>query len=572
MEPVKLNKIEKLKRKLPPASFLPKLEAIDEKEVDEEARFYLKNFGIYSHKLDPGRYNLRVRIPAGRITPSALGVLAEEASALDARVLLTSRAQIEIHDLTLKEAVALAERVEGWGLTTWQTYTDNFRNIVTDPLDDIAEDAEIEVYDIVMAMQSLFLKAPEWVGMIPRKFNVAITGRRKQTLSFFGNDLFFALARREDKWGFNLYAGGKNSETARSLDIFLPPEEAPAYFRAVAEIYREEGPRQSRGKARLFHLLERTGAEGMRRRIAERLGVAVQKAGRLMIEKDEAAETAPMKGGGVVRRYGTRLGEVTSRQLEEIAQIAEEEGLEEIRLGCDQQIYLPGVSESRRFAHALRSRSGLLACAGSRYCVYSLTDTKEAGAAVDSGRLERLGIRIGFSGCLKGCARHAFSDIGLVGIRTKLYADEVERGARLYLGSEYTRGARTGRLILYSVPMRHLSAMIDLVADLFEASGYDDFEIFAKEVLNRYSEPALAFWLLYNFHRSRILHYKKLLLLENIEHEDEKGYFVQKLEEEGRKEDREIIALLQSEEAFPFREAIIYLERASFRKMKSPEN
>ncbi|BDY12306.1 nitrite/sulfite reductase [Hydrogenimonas cancrithermarum] len=565
MKEQKINKIEKLKRQMKPADFFEKLPFIHAEALDEADRFYLKNFGIYNHKLAPETFTLRIRIPAGRIATAALKGVRDLACTAGGKIIVTSRAQLEVHGLDFPSALRMSHRIESFGLTSWQTYSDNFRNIVTDPLDGLEAANLVEVYDLVLAMQRYFLKNPDYVGMIPRKFNVAISGTKKQRTSFFGNDLYFALARKDGRVGFNLYAGGKNSETARSLDIFAEASQVPVLFRAVAEVYREEGPRASRSKARLFHMIEAVGIDGLRAKIAERLGKTLPSAGELLIEKAPLETRTALKNGTFAHRYTTRFGELSFDQFDEILHLCGTYGVKELRIGCDQNFYIPGLPEKVAFAKSTERYGGIVACAGSKYCVYSLMDTKKESDTLALEKCRRLGISLGFSGCLKGCARHAFSDIGLVGIRTKLFAEEVERGVRLYLGSEYTHGKRAARLILYSVPMRHLNAMIDLIADLFAQSGYRDFEDFSKEILNRYSEPALAFWLLLNHYRRHVLKENDLLLPEGMEHEDEKSYFIGRLLASGTAHDRSIVEYLQCQEAFPFREAIIYLERSCFK-------
>jgi len=566
METKKINKIEKLKRHMKPYDYFEKISMLDPAKLEESDRFYLKNFGIYTHKLDPGRFTVRIRIPAGRISVENLRRLHAYARSVGARVIVTTRAQMELHGLDFETAVETVETLERFGMTSWQTFTDNFRNIVTDPLDGIAEDAVIETYGLVLEMQKIFLKNPDFVGMIPRKFNTAISGSEMQNTSFFGNDLFFALAEKEGVEGFNLYAGGKNSETARPLDIFARYEEVVPLFRAVAELYREDGPRESRSRARLFHMIDRIGIDALRGNIAELYGRDPKHAGELRIRKSGNGRKKRLKNGLYAHRYTTRFGETDDHHFEEMFDLCGRYGIGEIRIGCDQNFYIPNLPEETAFQYAEERYDGIVACTGSKYCVYSLMDTKGASGNIAAEKIRERGISIGFSGCLKGCARHAFADIGLVGIRTKLFADEVERGVRLYLGAEYTHGKRAGRLILYSVPMRHLNAMIDLIADLFVQSGYKDFEDFSKEILNRYSEPALAFWLLLNFYRRHVVKEEDLLLPDGMAQEDEKSYFIDCLQASGRMHDRNIVEYLQCQEAFPFREAIIYLERACFKK------
>ena len=568
MEKKRLNKIEKLKISLPPWRFHEKLAELKPSEIGEAERFYLKNFGIFGHKLLEDRYVLRVRIPGGRLKSAQLAYFAARIEEQGLRMVLTSRAQLEIHDLSLSQAVAMHEEVEGVGLTTWQTFTDNFRTIVTHPLDGLSTDNEIETFGLLEAMEGVVVKNPEFVGQIPRKFNTAIVGNRTQIASSFGNDLFFALAKKDGRLGFNVYLGGRHAEAARDANLFLSEDLVLPFFETVARFYLEEGPRESRTRARLQHMIQQMGWEAFGDRLMERFEGRGEPRGELLLEKVAPLGIAPLKNGDFAHRYTTRFGEADGAMCREVLETCEAHAIKELRLGVDQNIYIPHLPEKVEFRHASRRYPGILACAGNRYCVYSLTDTKKDAAAMGWGRCERLGISIGFSGCLKGCARNSYSDIGLVGIRTKLFADEVERGVRLYLGALYTRKAVAGRLILYSVPLRHLESMVETVVDLFVLSGYDDFETFAAEVINRYSEPALAFWLLANFDRRQAGLALFVPKAEDIE--DEKGYFISLLKHLDDEAARILIPYLHQEEEFDFREAIVYLERKNFSVKSAP--
>ncbi len=48
------------------------------------------------------------------------------------------------------------------------------------------------------------------------------------------------------------------------------------------------------------------------------------------------------------------------------------------------------------------------------------------------------------------------------------------------------------------VPLQHLHSLLTLIIALYEESGYDDFEEYSREVLNKYSEEFLSLWFLAN--------------------------------------------------------------------------
>ena len=494
---MKLNKIERFKQELAPIDYYQRLDRLKEEELTDTDLFYLKNFGIYGVPSKPG-FMLRIRVPAGRIEHQQLRKILTKAEEAGARIILTARAQIELHNLTLSQAIHIHEELKEVGLTTFGTLVDNFRNIVTDPYDGVAKECAIEAWPLVKKMNEVVLQ-PSLLGMLPRKFNTAIVGIYKSAQSFFSNDAAFLLAKKEEELGFNLYLGGKNSNLAQDADIFVSKEEVVPLFEAVAKAYMRYGPRQKRTKARLFHLLEEIGLEGFKEKIKEFYHKKWQSSGKLLIEKEHIQEYKELCDGTFGFRYQTRFGEVSAKELESLLDLAKEQGAQ-IRLGVDQNIYLLGLT-----AQTLSSphpSSAILVCAGSRYCIYSLFDTKKEALSLIE-RVSKYPIRVGYSGCLKGCGRHIVSDIGLVGIRTNNFG-RVERGVRFFLGALYSRKRVEARLIFWAVPLRRLNEVIDVVLAEFKRSGFQDFENFSEHILLKYEPEFLAWYILAKLDKKRL--------------------------------------------------------------------
>ena len=486
---MKLNKIEKRKQELPPIKYYQRLNTLEEKILDDADLFYLKNFGIYGVKTRPG-FMLRIRVPAGRIGYEQLQKLLMEAKRANARILLTARAQIELHDLTLSQAIHIHKRLKEVGVSTFGTLVDNFRNIVTDPYDGVAKECEIEAWPLIQKMNEIVLD-PSLLGMLPRKFNTAVVGMRQSAQNFFSNDAAFLLAQKDGLMGFNLYLGGKNSNLAQDADIFVPKEEVVPLFEAIAHLYIRYGPRQKRTKARLFHMIEEIGMEEVKKRLKEFYPKEWRGAGRLLLKKEDIKKYKELREATFAYRYQTNFGEVGVEELTSLLALAKERRAQ-IRLGVDQNIYLIGVDKTvDPSPHPI---STMLVCAGSRYCIYSLFDTKqEAQTLID--KMSQYSIRVGYSGCLKGCGRHILADIGLVGIRTNGFG-QVERGVRLFLGALYSCERSEARLIFWAVPLRRLADVLDVVLAEFERSGYKDFEHFSKYILRRYEPEFLAWYIL----------------------------------------------------------------------------
>jgi ferredoxin-nitrite reductase len=491
---MKLNKIERVKTAFSPYDFRSKLKLLDFTDLSEEERFYLKNYGIYNSKLQPERFMLRIRIAGGRIDTDKLHFIAEITRKYHLELLLTARAQIELHALSAKNILEVWELLLEEGISTLQTLTDNFRNIVTDPYDGRDERSQIEVYPLIVQMQNIFLGHKEWMGMLPRKFNTAICGTGLSHVHFFGNDLFFGLARKEDVWGFNLYLGGKNSEVAKDADIFVTPGEVPAMFEAVGRAYMKYGLRGSRSKTRLFHLLTEIGMDAFVEKIAEFYPKEIVKKGEFQIIKAPFSDFQELKKQIFGYCYQSNFGKIDAASLLKVVHYAKEQNIE-IRVGIDQNLYFLGFKEKNNPFKRINGASHITACAGSHYCALSLWDIKAETAYLPLEKIEADHIQVGFSGCLKGCGRHHHVDIGLVGLRTNLFG-ETQKAARVFLGGNYSKGECTARLIFPAVPLVHLKGLIEVIIEEFEVSGERDFECFSQNCLNPLSSGFVMLWFL----------------------------------------------------------------------------
>ena len=517
----KVNKLERLKAEMPPADFLPLLASIDWERVDERERFYLKNYGIYNIKMRPEVYMLRLRIDGGEISLDRLEHITHLAQRYDAQIVLTARAQIELHGVAPGDVYGLYTALREAGITTHQSLTDNFRAMTTDPYDGVAEDSEIACLPLISRIRDQILDRPEWMGMLPRKFNTALIGRRTPLVNPWANDLLFALAQREGAWGFNAYLGGKNSETAQSADIFVLPKDVPDLFMAVARTFAEYGLRGSRAKIRLFHLIESVGMAQVRAWIEEAYGATLAGEGVLRMGRSRYVWQTPLDAKGTGQILLTAHGEIdTDTLLGWIEESRELGGI--LRLGTDQNLHRLGADTTVQDSQAPHAQ--IVACAGARYCPLALWDIKRDGDFLPMDRLDRHGITVGFSGCLKGCGRHYHSDIGLFGLRTNLYG-ETERAIRVYLGAIQTPNPAPGRMIYYSVPERKMDELIGTILDDYEACGAEPFEAYARHI-RRYTVEWMQLWY--------------LLRLTGAMSEELKGAFV-------RGEDEETLAKLASE-------------------------
>ena len=231
----KINKRERYKARLRPIDFFKEFETLDFENLQEADRYYLQDFGIYNAEFAEEDFTLRLRLPAGRITAKQSLSISKILEEYDLDLILTARAGMQISGLEAENILEIWKAVNATGLSTWQSFGDNIRNIVCDVYDDKGRYSKLKASDIVMDMQEFIIQNPPYVGMLPRRISVGISGNSANVTSLYANDLFFALALKDGSYGFNVFLGGKNTEVARCADIFLTPDQVLKFFKAFVE-------------------------------------------------------------------------------------------------------------------------------------------------------------------------------------------------------------------------------------------------------------------------------------------------------------------------------------------------
>ena len=491
----KLNKRERYKARLRPFDYFAEFEDLDFENLGEGDRFYLQDFGIFTTDFLEDEFTIRLRVPAGRLTTEQFSHIADVVEEYNLTIIITARAGLQLHELEADNVLDIWKKLNSHGLTTWQSFGDNIRNIVTNVYDGRGKYSEIETYPIIMQMQEYIVENPRYVGMLPRRVSIGISGNRASITSFFANDLYFALAQKNGTFGFNVYMGGKNTEIAQDSDIFLLENEVFDFFKAFVEAFYLHGSRFSRSKTRLFYLIQDIGIDALKKHIEKEYGKTFESAGELQLEKVSFSHNEMLKDGTYSYCYQTDFARLSSKEMQEISKFALENSLE-IRLGIDQNIYLFGLSDKTTPFASPKESATIITCAGN-LCPYSFWSIKNETSYLPLDKISEHGITVGFSGCAKGCGRHRHTDIGLIGLKTNNFG-ATDGGARVFLGAVHTSGLSVGRMIFSMIPLVHLHETLSLIIKIYELSGYENFEEFAHEILNQFSEEFLALWFLAN--------------------------------------------------------------------------
>jgi len=493
----KLNKREQYKARLKPYDyFVNEFETIDFDSLGEGDRYYLQDFGIFNTDFLEDEFTIRLRNGGGRISVGHFYLLANIVKEYDLTLVITARSGFQLHDVCSDDVAEIWHKLNDNGLTTWQSFGDNTRNIVTDVYDGANKHAVIETYPLIEQMHQYILKNPKYVGMLPRRVSIGISGNSANVNSFFANDLYFALAKKGDIYGFNIYMGGKNTEVAKDFDIFITEDQVFDFFKAFVSTFYTHGSRFSRSKTRLFYMIEDLGVEKFKALLQEEFAQEFQTAGKLQLQHKDFQEFEELKDGTFGYCYQSEFGRLQADEMIQIADFAKQHNAQ-LRVGTDQNIYILGLAE-KQVPFKLPARSStIIACAGNLcpYAVWSIKD--EAKLYLPHDKIYANRIKVGFSGCAKGCGRHRHTDIGLIGLKTNNFGD-TDGGARVFIGAEHDTGKSVGRQLFSMVPFVHLEDTLFLIIDLFEQSGYQNFQLYAQHILNNYSEDFLALWHLYN--------------------------------------------------------------------------
>jgi len=496
----KLNKRERYKAQLRPIDYYKDFEDIDFESLNEGDRYYLQDFGIFNTNFLEDEFTIRIRIAGGRISADDFQKIANIVQKYNLTIILTARGGLQLHGVCAEDVLEIHQSINALGVTTWQSFGDNVRNIVTDAYDGCGAFSEIETYPLIMQMNEHIIKNPRYVGMLPRRVSVGISGNRANVTSFFANDLYFALAEKDDCFGFNVYMGGKNTELAQNADIFLKEDEVVSFFKALVEAFYLHGSRFSRAKTRIFHMIEELGMPTLKAYIQSEYKKEFQSAGELVLEKAKFSEFHPLKDGTFGFCYQTDFSRLTTDEIKEIAAYATQNGLQ-IRFGMDQNIYLIGLKEPSTPLKSKALSDTIVACAGN-LCPYAVWSIKDETSYLPLAKINEHRIQVGFSGCAKGCGRHRHTDIGLIGLKTNNFGD-TEGGARIFIGAQHSTGGIAARQLFSMVPFVYLESVVSLLIEFFERSGCADFEEFAAKVLNNYSEEFVSLWVLANLETSK---------------------------------------------------------------------
>jgi ferredoxin-nitrite reductase len=283
--------------------------------------------------------------------------------------------------------------------------------------------------------------------------------------------------------GFNVAIGGKmgsgGCRMATPLDVFIEPALAASLCAEIALIFRDNGSRSARNRARLSFLLESWGVERFRTELAGRLARPLERAG-----KDaRAARAADHIGVQKQRQPGLNfigllvpVGRISAAQLRDVARLASSCGDGQVRFTTSQNVIIANVPDrhvSTVLADELLDQlpvdppgafRSLVACTGIDFCHFALIETKDLAVRTARHLASVLPhdkrISTHWSGCPAGCGNHAAADIGLLGKNIRVDGQVVE-AVDVFVGGRAGPNARPGTKVLEDVPCDELPGVLE---------------------------------------------------------------------------------------------------------------
>ena len=513
---------ERVKRELHPLDAYPLLleHATGNKAPERENIFRFKWNGLFYLTPNKEAFMARLRIPAGQVKTFQLREIARIADQLTTGYIqITTRANLQLRFIQPKDAPEVLRRIQSVGLHTRGAGADNIRNLTANPTAGIDPYELIDTLPYCHQLAQIIINDRDFYDL-PRKFNIALDGGGLIGTVADTNDIGITAVKIVQESGeiapgiyFRINVGGATGHQAfaRDLGVLVRPDELLQVVTALVKVYIANGNRTDRKKARLKHLLdiwtlERYLAESEKLLGRKLLRSALDETRQFPLEakldlpavSHSHVGVFPQKQAGL-NYIGAAIpvGQISSKQILRVADLADNYGSGEIRLTVWQNFIIPNIPGAyvetvkkalvKMGLHWQQSniRSGLIACTGNTYCKFSSTNTK--GHALElADYLEKRfqldqPLNIHLTGCPNSCAQHYMGDIGLLGTKAKVAGESLE-GYHVFVGGGFGNNQAVGRQIFQGISFADLKPTLEkmLRGYLRHRQNEETFQSFTK--------------------------------------------------------------------------------------------
>jgi sulfite reductase (NADPH) hemoprotein beta-component len=479
--------------------------------------------GLYVQRYAP---MLRVAVPYGLLSSKQVRKLAHVARTYDKGYAhISTRTNVQYNWPELKDVPAILAELASVQMHAIQTSGNCIRNTTTDQFAGVTPNELVDPRPYCEIIRQWSTFHPEF-AFLPRKFKIAVnshlTDDRAATML---HDIGIKIVKNDDgELGFAVYVGGGLGRTpivASLVKEFLPEKHLLTYLDAVLRVYNLNGRRDNKYKARIKILVKALGVEAF----AEKVNAEWQhlKDGPGTLTQDEINRikghfTAPdyeeldavsdtlnqqlaenkafsnwykrnvsehkVNGYAIVtltlKKLGTPPGDITDKQLDVVADLADRYSFGEIRNTHEQNIVLADIKQDELFAFWQEAKASgfatpnlglltdMICCPGGDFCALANAKSIPVAEALqarfdDLDYLHDLGeIDLNISGCMNACGHHHIGHIGVLGVDKK-----GEEFYQVSLGGDSGPDASIGKILGPSFAREQMPEIIEKILAIY---------------------------------------------------------------------------------------------------------
>lgn len=485
--------------------------------------------GLYIQRYAP---MLRIAVPYGLLSSNQIRKLADLTRKYDKGYAhISTRMNVQLNWPELEDVPDILAELATVQMHAIQTSGNCIRNTTTDQFAGVAKDELVDPRPWCEIIRQWSTFHPEF-AFLPRKFKIAVNGAVSDRAAIEVHDIGLEAVRNDaGELGFRVSVGGGLGRTpivGSFINEFLPWQHLLTYLDAILRVYNRYGRRDNKFKARIKILVKaltpavfaerveaewsylKDGLNTLTDAEIERVSkFFVDPAYKALEDQDEALAQLDAEHPGFARwrqrnvvahkkpgyaavtlslkSTGVAPGDVTDKQLETIADLADRYSFGEVRNSHEQNMILADVEQSRLFElwHELRELgvatpnigllTDIICCPGGDFC--SLANAKSIPIAEaiqrrfdDLDYLFDIGdIDLNISGCMNACGHHHVGHIGILGVDKK--------GAEFYqvsLGGSSGRNASLGQILGPSFAQDVMPDVIEKVIAVYVEQRTED--------------------------------------------------------------------------------------------------
>ncbi len=495
------------------------------KITDDEFRRFRLQHGMYGSRLNKDYTMIRIKVPAGILTPRQLeriAKLSEDYSIGSAHV--STRQNIQLHWVYLDDAPMVEAGLVEVGLTTRESCGNTVRNVTCSPFAGVCINEHFDVTPYAKAIARFFLRNPVCQNL-PRKFKFNFACCDEHSYARIADVGLVPAVKVIDGnvvRGFKVYIGGglgPASYLAELLEEFTPEDMLLPTCIAIIRLFDRLGDREKVHRNRMRYLVHDMGFDKFRELVLkERSIVNLTKSVLVKLDIRESKGYEPYRDdiefkpfnppegferwykGNVIKQkqrgYVTVLiplqaGDITARQLRALSGICREYSLEGHVITTPWQgLAVRYVKEYRLvdmyralkdigLANYASSITSVVGCTSTTSCNLAITNAHRLAKEISS-RLVGLGLdmddafkdtTIKLSGCPNSCGQHMIATIGFFGAAVRVN-NTLTPAYNMLLGGKVGKENSLGTIVA-RVPAKRVIDVILKLIDVYRRERND---------------------------------------------------------------------------------------------------